>query len=163
MTTIAVLVSAKALEKLDVPLNRYEFESRWIFMTNGFKSWLEGPLLAEAAGGPDIESPYEQVAVRAKQFVRGDEIDEPRRLHMVRHRSSFVWELKTPQIRIFGAFPKIDVFVAVRGVEAEWVKGSPSLYRKVADEVEEELRKMGLDESCLICTGRIEHVISNAG
>lgn len=157
-----MLVAARKLEKLTPPLNRREFENRLIFVTSGFMAWMEGPLFSGEAGGPDLESPYEQVAARAKQFVRGDVILHPEQLHMIRHRSGFVWELKTPQIRIFGAFPKIDVFVAVRGADAEWLKGPPSLYDGVASEVERELRQMGLDEGGLISTGRIEHVVSNA-
>jgi hypothetical protein len=162
MTTIADLLKQTELHDLEVERSSREFWDRHIYMTKDFASWLENDLPQMPAANDAVLSPEEQLAARCKQFIRGDPIDQPVHLNFIRHTSGFVWEMKTADLRVFGAFEKRDHFIAVRGIDTATVKGPPSLYNGIAGEVEREIAKLGLEPAQLICTGKLNDVISNA-
>lgn len=162
MATIADLLFNHQLEDLSVELSPREFWDRHIYMTKDFVSWLKNDLPSLPSVDDVVLTPHMQLAARCKQFIRGDTISQPRHLNFIRHRSNFVWEIKTADVRVFGAFARQDHFVAIRGMDTASVKGPPPLYNGLAEEVEREILKLGLTAAQLICTGRLLDVISNA-
>ncbi len=81
---------------------------------------------------------------------------EFRRLHPGEHG---IWEMRTPDIRIFGWFPHMDCFVAVFGDDASHIKDH-DLYAGYRDQVVRMRDALDLDEPKYLDGAEIEDVVS---
>jgi hypothetical protein len=162
MATIDQLVAEGVLHKVEHEglLSRSEFPNRSIFTTSKCLHWLEVTLHDQKAANDAVLSPSEQIEVRFKQFIRGDCLPQTK-LNYIRHASGIVWEIKTADTRLFGAFHKLDCFIAHMGYPVELVKGPPQLYNGIAGETERELVKLELNNPKFIVGSEIRNVVSS--
>lgn len=121
MATPLVLDSRGVLFKLDVlDINVQEF--REIYASPTLHEWIEQvlPSLSSELG---IElSPSEQVVALAEIFCGGERLSYGRQFKPLTHITDGVWELKTPDVRIFGWFHRKDCFVGAVADDATRIK-----------------------------------------
>jgi hypothetical protein len=117
MATIEELETNGTLVKIEVPLDLGYQPWRRIYGLPTFIQWLENdlPLLQTTIIGGDSE-PLEQVDAVLNEYVRGDHLSTDHRFKKLSWTPDLsVWEFKTPDIRIFGWVPAIDVFICCFG------------------------------------------------
>ncbi|WP_051177100.1 hypothetical protein [Rhizobium mesoamericanum] len=117
MATLIELDHSGDLIKIDVELEAGEQPWRRIYATPDFVAWLndELPLLETTIVGGDSD-PLEQVDAIFHEYVVGEHMHLDRRFKSLsRTPDLFVWEFKTPDVRIFGWVPERDVFVCCFG------------------------------------------------
>ena len=90
-------------------------------------------------------APIEQLAVFLEDFCAGKELEVGKNFSHLRHVSSFVWKLKTADLRLFGWFVTRDCFVVARANMATLIKRL-NLYRAIGDEVVRDCDVLGLNE-----------------
>lgn len=142
-------------------LGMRELPSRSIYLTDRCHEWMENFLPELPAHDDVVLTPELQLMARFRQFLRGDSLDFPTQLNFLRHASGLVWELKTADVRLFGAFNKLDCFIAERGLTKKQLLGPPNLYNGVAGEVERALNSLELDTPKFIQGGDLRNVISS--
>lgn len=111
MPTIVELAANGALEFFAPELGHRRQTSRLVYLKPGVMDWIEEHL-------PDAQSdcfseitPVEQLDEILNAFCAGESLVHERQMKILHHRIHGVWELKTPDLRLFGWFPKKDVFV----------------------------------------------------
>lgn len=114
MATLEHLATIGKLKKHEPELEQNEFPDRHFYMAPGVDAWASS-ILANAAHvrGRDL-SPLEQVEQLVHDFVVGRPINyfQRRKFDLpILH----VWELKTPDVRLLGWFPRKKHFVMVCG------------------------------------------------
>lgn len=99
-----------------------QIERRFYF-TKRFKEWFseEMPLINASFWGEDVPI-KEQINGIIRSFVAGEDLHLPGQLHVIEPIEFGVWQLKTGDLRLFGWFPEIDVFVASTGGSATDIK-----------------------------------------
>ena len=109
-------------------------EVRVLFGTPDFAGWVRNVL-------PDLKStrklditPLDQFDDLMISYCLGEELLIDAQFHALRPIAKGVWELKTPDLRIFGWFPCKDHFIAVAGHFADGVK-KKRLYGAYVDQV----------------------------
>jgi hypothetical protein len=119
MATLEHLAATNKLLKHEPDLDDHELPERIAYFAPDFDEWLEAGLWSlDAKRGRDL-TPFEQVEQILYEFVIGHpmaySVDyrklEPLRVH--------VWELKTPDVRLFGWFPRKATIVLVCGTLKE--------------------------------------------
>jgi hypothetical protein len=150
MITIADLVERGSIIPIEVNLGAREQPMRLLYGTPGFVAWLSmrlnsaeaSPLLADV-------TPAEQLDDLFFKFLSGRPLAFMTQFRPVRSEQNAVWELKTPDLRIFGWFAMKDCFVAVFGDWADRVKDL-DLYRGYRTEIKRIRRQMGaMDALCV--------------
>lgn len=150
MGSIAELIDRGAVVPITIELGIDEQPMRFLCGTPNFIAWLQDRLVAhEKSATSDNLSPAEQLDQLFYTFVSGHPLVHPRQYRFIRAESHAVWELKTPDLRIFGWFLARDCFVAVFGDWADRVKDF-DLYRGYRLEVRRLRREMGIDESLCV-------------
>ncbi|MBU1375905.1 MAG: hypothetical protein KKE02_15545 [Alphaproteobacteria bacterium] len=84
--------------------------------------WLTERLPKEISQWGVESTPEEQVAALLEDFCGGGELAVGPRFHILYPGKDGVWELKSPDARIFGWFVHRDCFVGYVGDTAERVK-----------------------------------------
>jgi hypothetical protein len=150
MSTIEDLVQRSAIAKIDVPLDVGEQPLRLLFGTPGFVDWLKRILEGIE---PKIRlgdtTPAEQIDHLFHLYLTGRPLVPMRQFRSIRAEDNAVWELKTPDIRIFGWFLKRDCFVGVFGDWADQVKDH-DLYRGYRIAIRRLRRELGVDDSLCV-------------
>ena len=146
MATLTKLVADGALTEIEVET---EGESPWRYLygIDKFTDWLANdlPKLTSQLIGVE-DTPEEQVDDLFAQFVSGAELVPNERYRLLTPKPKGVWELKTPDIRIFGWFPKKDHFIAVFGNDASFIKDR-NLYNGYLTQVVRQRDLLNLDEA----------------
>lgn len=151
------------------PIRRIELEldeglpHRFLYGTPGFIGWLENVLPDMKTGLmlADI-SPFEQVYERFRQYVVGENLDGDRRFApLICDPETFVWELKTIDVRIFGWVPKMDHFICCFGGHADFIK-QHKLYGGFIGQVDHVRSGMNLDTPKSVEFRNYENVLSDA-
>jgi len=93
-------------------------------------------------------------------FCGGSEIEIPRDIHVMRSNGRGIWELRTIDLRLFGWFPKRDVFIAVSAHTAKSVKDG-NLYPRLVEEAVAFRDRLDLDEPKFVEGDDPNGVISN--
>ncbi|CAN7179186.1 hypothetical protein LJR251_000304 [Rhizobium rhizogenes] len=117
MATLTELDDKGALIWIDIDLESGEQPWRRIYGTPDFIKWLNDtlPNLTTTIVGGDSE-PIEQVDAVFHEYIRGDHLSTDERFKRLSWTPDHsVWEFKTPDIRIFGWVPSIDVFICTYG------------------------------------------------
>ena len=145
MVTLATLVEAGEISPIEVELGPREQPTRLLYGTPAFLNWLKerlrsaetSPLLADL-------TPSEQLDLLFYQFLSGKPLVFTKHFKVIKYERNAVWELKTPDLRIFGWFAMKDCFVAVFGDWAERIK-EHGLYRGYRIEVKRLRRRIGAE------------------
>ncbi|MDO6967098.1 hypothetical protein [Rhizobium alvei] len=121
-----MLVQQKVLLRFECRMARHEFAERTIVVSPGFQEWVKAELNLMTAIDPAEVSPSEQVYILFKRFVLGKSMRTGRLFHRMKplDGNHDIYELKTPDIRIFGWFYRKDFFVAAFGANIEQLKGT---------------------------------------
>jgi hypothetical protein len=134
MATLQALVNDESLLWLDPEFPDGEVAHRRIYVTPKAAEWIEKTL-------PKIRSQWETKITAEEQFWQlvdefcgGVTISYPQGFHHLRPADAGVWELKTPDLRLFGWFYRKDVFIISKPMDANFVKDH-DLYRGCRDEV----------------------------
>jgi hypothetical protein len=146
MPTIDELMDAKTISRIEVGLDAHEQSLRLLYGTAGFTAWLEKILGgAEPPRRLGDATPAEQIDQLFHIYVSGMPLIYTRQFRFIRAEKNAVWELKTPDIRIFGWFMRKDCFVAVFGDWADQVKDH-DLYRGYRIAIRRLRRELKLDD-----------------
>lgn len=150
MPTATDLVNSGAILKIEVALAPHDQPLRLLYGTPDFVQWLNDIL---AGARPPVHSgeatPAEQIDDLFYSFLSGRPLVFTRQFRVVRAEENAVWELKTPDIRIFGWFMAKDCFVAVFGNWADTIKDH-DLYRGYRIAIRRLRRELGIDETLCV-------------
>lgn len=150
MTTIADLVDSGAIVKIDVDLAAREQPLRLLYGTPQFIEWLREVLNGAQPARPlGHTSPVEQIDDLFHSFLSGEHLIFTRQFRVVRAEENAVWELKTPDIRIFGWFMAKDCFVAVFANWTDTIKDH-DLYRGYRIAIRRLRRELGIDATLCV-------------
>src|SRR5262245_9839188 len=112
-------LQAGAIHRLDQVLEPGELEARVIFGTTDFRDWATITLPALKSTRSLDMTPQDQFDALAVDFCLGRELVIGPHFHALLPISKGVWELKSPDLRLFGWFPLKDHFIAVAGHHAD--------------------------------------------
>jgi hypothetical protein len=150
MLTIADLVANGAIVKIEVELAAREQPSRLLYGTPGFIQWLRQVL---DGGRPPAcvgeATPAEQIDDLFSSFLSGEPLVFTKQFRVIRAEENAVWELKTPDVRIFGWFAAKDCFVAVFGNWTDTIKDH-DLYRGYRIGIRRLRRELCIDETLCV-------------
>jgi hypothetical protein len=150
MPTIADVVNSGAIVRIDVDLAPPAQPLRLLYGTPQFIEWLretlQGSQPSQLLGHA---SPAEQIDDLFHSFLSGEQLIFTRQFRVVRLEENAVWELKTPDVRIFGWFVAKDCFVAVFGNWADTIKDH-NLYRGYRIAIRRLRRELGIDATLCV-------------
>jgi hypothetical protein len=116
MATVHKLLADGQLIDITVPLDRREFQFRWIYALPSFAEWMKEVLPKLQTGRLNAsETPEEQLDNILYKWITGKEIRYERMFKDLSPREDEVWEFKTADLRIFGWMVEKRKFVAVLG------------------------------------------------
>ncbi|WP_158047080.1 hypothetical protein [Skermanella pratensis] len=146
MATLEHLWAKGTLVKFEANLAPHELPHRSVYFAAQFDEWIEAVLYDEwsDARGRDM-SPYEQVEAIFVDFVKGWPMVYGVHKKLLRPETRGIWSLRTPDVRIFGWFPALGTFLAVRGAMKRNLK-QPMDYREHIDHVADFRDALPLDE-----------------
>ena len=150
MPTIADLVNSGAIVRIEVDLAPRDQPLRLLYGTPSFVAWLQEVL--DGAEPPlrlGDASIAEQIDDLFYSFLSGEPLIFTRQFRVVRTEENAVWELKTPDVRIFGWFMAKDCFVAVFGNWADTIKNH-DLYRGYRISIRRLRRELGIDTTLCV-------------
>ena len=161
MPTISDLVATGAIVRIEVELGPHEQPLRLLYGTPQFVTWLQ-EILAGASPPSRLLghlAPAQQIDDLFYSFLSGAPLVFSRQFRAVRAEDNAVWELKTPDIRIFGWFMAKDCFVAVFGNWADIIKDH-DLYRGYRIAIRRLRRELGIDETLCVKGDAPDDVLS---
>jgi hypothetical protein len=106
------------------------------------------------------QSPVQQMDALLEEFCSGERLTFQRRFKPLTHIQDGIWQLKTPDLRLFGWFPVKDTFICGAIDTAYRVKNS-NLYPGYANEVAHYRGQLPLDEPKFITGSDPRDVVSN--
>ena len=112
MATIATLHARSELIRIGGGLDRDEQPLRLLYAFPHVVTWFRDilpTLKPDLSGG--VQNPLEQVDFLLHEFVIGEDFSYYERCHCMMPGASGVWELKTPDVRLFGWFNSKCSFV----------------------------------------------------
>jgi hypothetical protein len=159
MATIDVLANRDAVIRISVGLEPADQILRNLYGSPSFIEWLDNglPALTSRKRRRDLE-PDEQIDTLFRTFITGGRLYHPENLACLIPQSHGIWEMRTPDVRIFGWFVVKDSFVAVSGGDATEIKKN-KLYNSHIKDALRFRRTLDLTEPKFI-TGTIHDVIS---
>lgn len=160
MATITTLVQSGALEKLDPELEPQELEHRLIYIHASLLSRLETDIVQWESIWQIEQSPVQQLDALVEIFCSGEALTIGRRFKTLNHLGAGVWELKTPDLRLFGWFPHKNCFLLVELDLTNKVK-THNLYAGYAGSVVRKRDGLDLDEPKYVTGTDPSNVVSN--
>lgn len=166
MATIHELCKREELIALKVRLQRFQFETRSFYASLECKEWLDQNLSLLVAIDKSNIAPRSQFVMLLQDFITGKSFDYPRDFRRLRPVGEDVYELKTPDLRVFGWFHIRDTFIAVKACGIEEVKAHSlnnlkvDLYKPYIDYVIEYRNNLDLDHPKLMQGAEWNDVIS---
>jgi hypothetical protein len=150
MPTIADLLSCGAIVKIEVDLAARDQPLRLLYGTPQFIAWLRDVLDGlEPPCRLGDASIAEQIDDLFYSFLSGEQLIFTKQFRVVRAEDNAVWELKTPDVRIFGWFMAKDCFVAAFGNWADTIKDH-DLYRGYRIAIRRLRRELGIDATLCV-------------
>jgi hypothetical protein len=160
MATLLELDRAAELFKLDPQLEPNEQEWRMIYLSPTLMRWMQDEL-------PHLEStwkvevdPTQQLDALVEEFCSGATLYYGPHFHPIAHVEDGIWELKTPDLRIFGWFHAKDCFVGWRAGLADFIK-THNLYHGFAGETAHFRNRLDLNAPKFIPGVDPNAVVSN--
>lgn len=160
MATLVELAADGWFTKFDPVLRPDQQELRLLYALPRGQSWLESSLPALETVFEKEESPAEQVDALLATFCAGELLIHTRQFHVLQHVDAGIWELKTPDVRMFGWFPMKDCFICSNAEDATHIKRH-GLYVGFRDEAIRERSKLPLYASKYISGDDPNAVVSN--
>jgi len=133
MATLIELERAQSLSKLDPQLEPNEQEWRMIYMSPTLTSWMQDDLPKLQSTWKVEVDPSQQLDALVEEFCSGATLYYGTQFHPIEHVEDGIWQLKTPDLRIFGWFHVKDCFVGWRAGQADFIK-THDLYHGFAGE-----------------------------
>jgi hypothetical protein len=156
MTTIATLVLTDRLVPYEPGEADRRQSFRLIYMTPHFQDWMADELSLRRAPKKVGEMPLYQLIGRFDDFCMGENFELNRMFKNLEPKDRGIWEIKTPDVRVFGFFTEKDCFIAIRGGLKSAYRTNAS-YKKPIGIVGVERQKLQLP---WISGERIDDVIS---
>ena len=145
MATLAEMADKGELLWLDPEFPANEIVHRHIYVIPKVRDWIE-------VGLPRIRSQWETSITAEEQFWQlvdefcgGLPMKYPHGFRHLRPAGSGVWEMKTPDLRLFGWFYRKDTFIITKPMDANFVKDH-NLYAGCCNEVRSFRAAFALDE-----------------
>lgn len=123
-STLTTLIAEGVLWELEADLDPGAVPFRRFYATDVARVWL-GKFLPDLPRIWDADAePIEQVDALLQRYAAGKALfyGDGGDIRCLRPWSDGIWEFKTPDVRIFGWFPIMDIFVATNAKDAETVK-----------------------------------------
>lgn len=133
MSTLVELVASGQLLRFDPELGPDTLEERQIYMLSRVPEQITSRIVGTTSDRHLEISPEEQLDALLADFCEGVELLFDEHFKCLTPHENGVWELKTPDIRIFGWFHQKDCFV-VSAVDAKWRIVELNLYRPYINE-----------------------------
>jgi hypothetical protein len=160
MATLIELDNAGHLFKLDPQLQANEQEWRMIYMSPRLAQWMQNDLPNLQSAWKVEVDPTQQLDALVEEFCSGATLDYGTQFHPIQHVQDGIWELKTPDLRIFGWFHVRDCFVGWRAEFANHVK-KYGLYYGLAGETAHFRNQLNLNDPKFIPGTDPDAVVSN--
>lgn len=160
MATLLDRVREGRLAKLEPVLSWRQQEARLIYVSPRAQDWMTNKLIDEVSDRILETSPLEQLDEFINTYCAGGQLTFERQFRPIRHISDGIWELKTPDVRLFGWFAARDVFVCSAGDTKYRVKK----YNLVAGYRDEAVRarlNLNLNEPSFVA-GEDPHAVISA-
>lgn len=164
MATLANLAAAgRELFAIDLPLDGADQVWRRLYGTPDFIRWLNDtlPVLDTCIIGGEA-TPYDQVDAIFADYISGEPIPFDRRFKKLsRTPDEFVWEFKTPDIRVFGWIPMRDAFICTFGDMKDDIEAR-SLYGRYIAKTIFVRNNLDLDDPKFVASAEYDDVLSDA-
>lgn len=112
MATVVELVLRGELDRFDPVLRSRQQAARLLYGRQRVWEWIEKNLPDAVSEHGSLISPLEELDELLNAFCAGDELSFDRQIKPLQHWGHGIWELKTKELRIFGWFSSVDVFIA---------------------------------------------------
>lgn len=163
MATIAKLAEENRLFQIEPDLDPGVMPHRYMYAIPEFRGFLDDVHQLESLWKQE-QTPREQLDDLLVEFLGTEPFTIGRRFAPIYPARGKiwpgVWELKTPDLRIFGWFPRQNTFIAVKGSHAQKLKDFPALYGVCRDEVVRVRNELPLDEPKYIAGEEYSDVVS---
>ena len=156
MATIDILIKEGHLVHYEPDVSGRRQTFRLIYMTPHFQDWMADNLSLRRASKQTGEEPYYQLVGRFDDFCMGENFVLHRMFKNLEPKDRGIWEIKTPDVRVFGFFTEKDCFIAICGGLKSAYRTNAS-YKKPIGSVGVERQKLQLP---WISGERIDDVIS---
>jgi hypothetical protein len=160
MATILEITNVGGLKKLDAQLSHRQQEFRCFYASQKLVRWFESELVQSVSQHNLEQSPAEQVDALLEVYCSGGQLIYEWSFKDIQPIGSGVWEFKTADVRIFGWFCSVDIFVGVVA-DFAWRIKKHRLYDGYRDEVVRFIAQLDLDEPKCLMGGVNDGVISN--
>lgn len=160
MATLIQLANTGRLFKLDPQLEVNEQEWRMIYASPHLKNWIENDLPGHVSTWRVEVDPVQQLDALVEEFCSGTTLCFGHRFKPLQRVKGGIWELKTPDLRLFGWFHIKDCFVGWRAEHADHVK-KHNLYNGIASEAARFRDQLDLDEPKFVQGDDPNAVVSN--
>lgn len=141
MSTLIDLVAKGELRQFDAELGPHILETRRLFLLPRAVDQIESRIKGSTSDRQIETKPEEQLDGLLADFCEGVEMMMTTQFRTVRPVECGTWELKAPDIRIFGWFHAKDCFIA-SAVDAAWHVKHYLLYSGYAREAEAERARL---------------------
>jgi hypothetical protein len=160
MATIIDLVNAQKLFKLDPALEPNEQEWRSVHAFPQFRKRIENDLLNWVSTWGVELTPVQQLDALMEVFCSGETLTFGSQFKPLEHLGDGIWELKTPDLRLFGWFLAKDCFICT-AVDLAFNVKSYNLYAGYAGEAVRLRALLDLDEPKFVVGSDPHDVVSN--
>lgn len=160
MATIPCLIAGGVLVKIDPQLEPNELEHRLVYAVSGIIPRLQFELPVWDSVWMVEQDPTQQLDALLEIFCAGETLTFDHRFKPLTHLGEGIWELKTPDLRLFGWFCAKDVFIVACIDTATKVK-TYNLYAGWAGEAVRQREQLDLDEPKFVAGENPEDVVSN--
>ena len=160
MATLLTLVEQGRLIKVDPALGPRELESRNIYAFPHVIDWFSKTLPNLGSTWKLEVSPQEQVDALIGIFCSDQILTYDWHFKPLSHIQDGIWELKTPDVRIFGWFFAKDIFIGTDADAAERIK-QLKMYRPYREQAVRFRDKLDLDEPKFVPGKDPQNVVSD--
>ena len=160
MATVLQLAVAEKLLKLDASLEDNEQEWRAIYVLPVMRPRLEKDLPDWVSEWKVEVSPIQQLDALLEIYCSGETLTFGPQFKPIRHVKDGIWELKTPDLRIFGWFHIKDCFIA-GAIDLAFNVKSHGLYAGYAGVVARYRDQLDLNEPKFVPGENPNDVVTN--
>ncbi|MGY6645114.1 MAG: hypothetical protein ACXIVD_07820 [Salinarimonas sp.] len=160
MAISETVISEFDLRSISIRLGDKEEKWRTIYASRALQVFLADIQVNDPPTRWEADlTPKEQLYELFRVFITGEVLRTDDQFHVMRPTDDAVWELKTPDLRIFGWFIAKDQFAGIFGDWAERIK-EHGLYAGYRDEITRRRLKCGADDTCCVWETEENAVVS---
>ena len=160
MATVLELVLAQKLFKLDPALEANEREWRWMYALPDFKTRAENDLPTWVSQWQTEQSPTQQMDAFVEVYCSGETITYGQQFKPLIHLGDGAWQLKTPDLRLFGWFHKRNCFIG-GAIDTAYKVKNHNLYAGYVGAIVRLRTQLDLDEPKFVAGDDPNVVVSN--